>query len=70
MLSNLIPLRGSVRREVNNRYTEKAKRVMHMACFIDPRFKRHFLDEPEAVKVDTDSCVQGALKLVATQVRE
>jgi hypothetical protein len=29
-----------------------------------------FLDEPEAAKVDTDSCVQEALKLAAAQVRE
>ena len=44
--------------DINNRYTEKAKRVMHMACFIDPRFKRSLLDAPEAAQVDTDSCVQ------------
>ncbi|XP_064877113.1 E3 SUMO-protein ligase ZBED1 [Oncorhynchus nerka] len=59
-----------VMRKDLNRYTEKAKRVMYMACFIDPRFKISFLDEPEAAKVDTDSCVQEALKLAAAQVRD
>jgi hypothetical protein len=43
---------------------------MHMVCFVDPRFKMSFLDEPEAAKIDTDSCVQEALKLAAAQVRE
>lgn len=55
--------------DLNKRYTEKAKRVMHMACFIDPRFKMSFLDEPEAAIVD--NFVQEDLKLVVpVQVRE
>ncbi|XP_056092489.1 E3 SUMO-protein ligase ZBED1-like [Rhinichthys klamathensis goyatoka] len=57
-----------MREDLKNRYPDKAKRVMNMACFIDPRFKRSSLDEPEASKIETD-CVQEAVKLAA-QVRE
>lgn len=48
-----------MREDLNNRYTEKAKRVVHMACFLEPGFKTSFSDEPEAATVD--SCVQEAL---------
>lgn len=55
--------------DLNKRYTEKAKTVMHMACFIDPRFKSSFLDEPQAAVIN--NCVQEeALKLTPAQVRE
>lgn len=57
-----------MREDLKHRYKEKAKRVMNMACFVDPRFKRSFLDESEASKIDTD-CVQEAVMLAA-QVRE
>ena len=58
-----------MREDLNHRYREKAKRIMHIACFIDPRFKSSFLDEPEAATVD--SCVrEEALKLAPVQVRE
>ncbi|CAM4597903.1 unnamed protein product [Leuciscus chuanchicus] len=56
------------REDLKNRYSEKAKRVMNMACFTDPRFKRSSLDESEASKIETD-CVQEAVKL-AEQVRD
>ena len=46
-------IRRIIREDLNNRYTEKAKRVMHMACFIDPHFKTSFLNEPEAATVDS-----------------
>jgi hypothetical protein len=50
-----------IREDPNKRYTEKAKGVMQMACFNDPRFKTNFLDDP--VDDVVDSCVQAALKL-------
>lgn len=57
-----------MREDLNKRYSEKAKKVMHMACFIDPRFKKSFSDVPEAAEVE--SCIQEALKLAPTQVRQ
>ncbi|KAL6478671.1 hypothetical protein MHYP_G00121040 [Metynnis hypsauchen] len=45
--------------DLNNRYTEKAKTVIQMACFIGPRFKTSFLNVPKAATVDC--CVQEAL---------
>jgi len=51
-----------MREDLKNRYPEKAKRVMNMACFIDPRFKQSSLDESEASKIESD-CVQEAVKL-------
>lgn len=56
-----------MREDLNNRYKEKAKRGMHMACLIEPRFKMSFSDEPEAAQVD--SGVQ-ALRLAPAEVRE
>ena len=56
-----------MREDLNKRYTEKANGVMQMACFIDPRFKANFLDEP--LNAVVDSCVQEALKLTPLQVR-
>lgn len=53
-----------MREDLNSRYTERAKNVMKMACFIDPRFKMSFLDEPEPAIVDR--CVQEALKHTCT----
>ncbi|KAI2665707.1 E3 SUMO-protein ligase ZBED1 [Labeo rohita] len=61
-------MKNVMREDLKNRYTDKEKRVMNMACFIDPHFKRSSLDESETSKTDTD-CVQEAVKLAA-QVRE
>ncbi len=61
-------MKRAMREDLNNRYTEKAKGVMQMACFIDPRFKTNFLDDP--VDDVVDSCVQEALKLTPVQVRQ
>lgn len=57
-----------MREDLNSRYTERAKNVMKMACFIDPRFKMSFLDEPEPAIVDR--CVQETLKLTPAQTVE
>ncbi|KAK0142960.1 hypothetical protein N1851_018917 [Merluccius polli] len=57
-----------MREDLKKRYTEKAKDVMQMACFIDPRFKTNFLDDP--VDDVAHSCVQEALKLTPVQVRQ
>lgn len=62
------PMKRAMRGDLNNQYTEKAKDVMHMACFIDPRFKTNFLDAPVVDVVD--SCVQETLKLTPVQVRQ
>lgn len=61
-------MKNVMREDFKKSYTEKAKRVKNMACFIDPCFKRSSLDESEASKIDTD-CVQEAVMLAA-QVRE
>ncbi len=37
-------MKNVVREDLKNRYTEKAKRVMNMACFIDRCCKRSSLD--------------------------
>ncbi|CAL9696828.1 unnamed protein product [Knipowitschia caucasica] len=60
-------MKRAMREDLNNRYTEKAKDVMQMACFIDPRFKTNFLDHVDDV---VDRCVQEALKLTPVQVRQ
>lgn len=57
-----------MREDLNSRYTERAKNVMKMVCFIDPRFKISFLYEPEPAIVDR--CVQEALKLTPAQTGE
>jgi hypothetical protein len=44
-----------MREDLNKQYTEKAKDVMQMACFIDPRYKTNFLYDP--VDDVVDSCV-------------
>ena len=41
-----------MREDLNNRYTEKAKTVIQMACFIDPRFETSFLGVPKSATVD------------------
>nr|XP_054591712.1 E3 SUMO-protein ligase ZBED1-like [Nothobranchius furzeri] len=61
-------MKHAMREDLNNRYTEKAKDVMQMACFIDPRFKNNFLDAP--VDDVVDRCVQEALKLTPVQVKQ
>nr|XP_054589246.1 E3 SUMO-protein ligase ZBED1-like [Nothobranchius furzeri] len=61
-------MKQAMREDLNNQYTEKAKYVMQMACFIDPRFKNNFLDAP--VDDVVDRCVQEALKLTPVQVRQ
>lgn len=57
-----------IREDLNNQHKEKAMGVMQMACFIDPRFKNNFLDDP--VDDVIDSCVQEALKLTPVLVRQ
>jgi len=49
-------MKRAVREDLNHRYKEKAKRIMHIACFFDPPFKSSFLDEPEAA-THLKSCV-------------
>lgn len=61
-------MKQAMREDLTSRYTEKAKEVMQMACFMDPRFKTNFLDA--TVDDIVDSCVQEALKLTPVQVRQ
>lgn len=62
-------MKQAIRQDLTSRYTEeKAKGVMQMACFMDPRFKTNFLDSP--VDDVVDRCVQEGLKLTPPQVRQ
>lgn len=62
-----VPLVGEMKRlmreDLDSRYSEKAERVMDLACFIDPRFKGGFSEDLDNT---INICVQEALRLVQT----
>ncbi|KAJ0036129.1 hypothetical protein NQD34_004806 [Periophthalmus magnuspinnatus] len=60
-------MKKTMREDLDSRYSEKALKMMDIACFIDPRFKGNFSEN----RVDIVSItVQEALRLVPVNVRQ
>ena len=61
--SNLMSeMKKSIRDDLQARYTDNAIRAMRMACLIDPRFKKNFLEEPIAATT-MNNCVKEAVRI-------